>query len=321
MAIQVVPNQQSFGASLGSSLGTGLGQGLSMLAQHKISELQDQKKAKAWESIGLAPEMANFIVTQPEWLQKELVGRLEGFGQQPSSAPQSQSSMQSSSTQQATPSLRVGMSQEEKKRAHEDQKFINKEVFPYIKDVQSKAKGAKENDLRLNRMEKLIESGKLNNPQYASLLKTLKHGVWGVGLDLTNLLSPESQEFEKLSGDFVKNAKDIFGSRITDTDLKSFLATIPNLSQSNEGKVAVIRNLKLMNKAAELRSNAARKLLKQYNNRPPLDFESQVDDLIKPELDILASDFEMGSSVKPKKTSTLVGDFVGGFGQSLLGNS
>ena len=82
MAIQVIPNQPSFGAQLGSTLGTGLGQGLSMLAQNKMGEIQMQKKAKAWEGIGLDPQMANFIVQQPEWLQKEWVRRLEGLGQQ-----------------------------------------------------------------------------------------------------------------------------------------------------------------------------------------------------------------------------------------------
>lgn len=332
MAIQVVPNQQSFGASLGSSLGSGLGQGLSMLAQHKINQIQDEKKAKAWESIGLEPEMAHFIVQSPEWLQKELVRRLEGFGQGQKRTTMAQTTSDSSkipvdlsSTIKKTPKLTVGMSKEDKKRAHEDQKVITKEVLPYIKDVQNKAKGARENNVRLNRMEKLIESGKLNNPAFASVLKTLKTGVGGifghVGLDLTSLLSPESQEFEKISADFVKNAKDIFGNRVTDTDLKAFLATIPNLSQTNEGKRAVIHNLKLMNDAAELREKAARELLKHYDNRPPLDFEAQVDDLIKPELDAIAQQIQQGVKTKSAKTSTLPGDLVGGIGQLGLGNA
>ena len=323
MPIQFLPpvNRQK---GWGEILGTGLGEGINALVQHKVGEIKTQKQAKAWEDIGLAPEQASFIVNQPEWLQKELVSRLEGFG-----APQQQQQQQAMGQQAGMgqpqqlqkPSLTFGKSPAQKKELFEQQKIINKEVHPFIKDVQHKAKGARENDIRLNRMEKLIETGKLNNPQFASLLKTVKHGVFGLGIDLTNLLSPESQEFEKLSGDFVKNAKDIFGSRITDTDLKSFLATIPNLSQSNEGKVAVIRNLKLMNKAAEIREQVARQLLKQYDNRPPLDFEAQVDEIAKPQLDAIAAEFEAGSSKKPKGTSTLVGDVVGSVGQSLLGVS
>ena len=198
------------------------------------------------------------------------------------------------------PGFRLGLSQDEKKRRHEDQKVINKEVFPFIKDVQAKAKGARENNIRLNRMENLIASGKLNNPAFSSVLKTLKHGVFGIGVDLSSLMSTESQEFDKLSTDFVKNAKDIFGSRITDTDLKTFLATIPNLSQSDAGKMAVVRNLRLMNEGAELRDKAARQLLKHYDNKPPLDFEAQVDELIKPKMDEIALEFAQGSATPAK---------------------
>lgn len=190
---------------------------------------------------------------------------------------------------------------------HKDQAAINKEVHPYITQVQDKAKAAKENDLRLNRMEKLIENGKLNNPTFASALQTLKNGTGGsllfghIGIDLENLLSADSQEFNKLSQDFVKNAKDIFGSRITDSDLKSFMKTVPTLSQSDAGKRAVIKNLKLMNKADEVRNKVARQLLKEYGNNLPLDFQSEVEERAKPELDKIAEQFTENVEKKAKK--------------------
>lgn len=174
---------------------------------------------------------------------------------------------------------------------HKDQTSINKQIYPYIAEVQSKAKGAKENKLRLDKMQKLIDTGELNSPQFAAALKTLKHGVFGFGLDLESLLTPESQEFNKLSQDFVKNAKDIFGSRITDTDLKSFLETVPTLIQSDEGKKAVIKNLKLMNEADEVRNRVARQLMKKYGNKLPLDFRSEVEDEAKRDLDRIAEKF------------------------------
>jgi len=169
-------------------------------------------------------------------------------------------------------------------------------------------------------MEKLIATGKLNNPQFASFLKTLKNGVWHVGIDLTSLLSHESQEFDKLSLDFVKNAKDLFGSRVTDQDLKAFLATVPTLAQSNKGKLSVINNLKIFNKAAEVRQKAARDLLKKYGNRPPLDFEAQVEDLAKDDLDVLAQQFESGNNKQSASTSHLISDVLGGIAQPVLGN-
>jgi len=48
-------------------------------------------------------------------------------------------------------------------------------------------------------MEELIKTGKLSSPQFSGVIKALKHGPFGTGIDLTGLLSKESQEFEKLT--------------------------------------------------------------------------------------------------------------------------
>lgn len=305
---------------------SGLASGLNRFAEMKMQQMETANKAKGWESLGLRPEVASFISQQSPDFQKDFFNKLEGIElgapQQAQQPQQVQAQQMMPGEKAAAPSagVRIAPSKEKQKMAHEEQKMINKEVFPYIKEVQQKAKGAKENNVRLDRMEKLIESGKLNNPQFAGLLKTLKHGIWGVGLDLTGLMSPESQEFDKISADFIKNAKDLFGTRITDTDLKAFLATIPNLSQSNEGKAAVIRNLKLMNKASEVREKAARNLLKKYGTKPPLDFEAEVEEKIKPELDAIASEFATGNVEKPVGTTSLIPDILNAPGKLLLGS-
>jgi hypothetical protein len=315
--------------SFGSKLGTGLSAALGQLAQNKVAQINQrnvvEQRAKAWESIGVPSNLANFIVQQPESMQKDIFDRLEGlnFGGQQGQQMQQESEPVVKSARES--GVTLGLGEKARKLKLAEQKEINKQVFPYIQEVQKKANSAKENDMRLNRMEKLIDSGKLNNPQFASALKTIKSGIGGifghVGLDLEGLLSPESQEFNKLSADFVKSAKDIFGSRLTDTDLRTFLQTVPTLSQTNEGKKSVINNLKIMNKAAELKAKAARQLLKQYKGNIPLDFESEVDDLIKPELDALSEQFNNGFSGKSGKTSGLAGDVVGSLGQVLLGNN
>lgn len=319
MALHILQPQRTLSQDVGASIGSGLAQGISALAQDKFKSMQSGKFAKSLEGIGIAPQVAQFLSQQSPDIQQDFISRLDfgdigQGGMQPSQGQQVSSQPKSAGI--GGVSLRP--TKEQQKLMHEEQKLINKEVFPYFKEIQQKAKGAKENDLRLARMEKLIESGKLNNPQFANLLKTLKHGVWGVGLDLTGTLSPESQEFEKISGDFVKNAKDIFGNRITDTDLKSFLATIPNLSQSNEGKAAVIRNLKLMNKAAEVREKVARDLYKKYKGKLPLDFESEIEDIAKPDLDAIAAEFKLGETKPVQGTSSFLADLLNTPGKVLL---
>jgi len=290
----------------------GIGSGLMGLVENKTKEIQRQKEMDLYQRSGFTPQASELLTHIREVDPSHFNNILQSLGQGAyQQAPQQQ---QEFAPQEYAPSERVEISEgpkgisekvsiekgaplfedkEAKKRAHEEQKIINKEVYPYIKEVQNKAKSAKENDLRLNRMEKLIDSRKLNAPLFAAGLKALKLG--GYGVDLGSLLSAESQEFEKLSNDFIKTAKDIFGNRLTDQDLKAFLSTVPTVTQSDNAKRAVIHNLRLMNKGSELREKATRQLLKKYNNRPPLDFEAQVEDFIKPELDKIAQKFEEGT--------------------------
>lgn len=324
---------------------SGIGSGLQQLAERKVQEHVEREKNKRLQEtlgkIGVTPEQSELLMHLKEIdpkLYSDYVGRalessMSSGSQQSdydtSSMPDfsKDSSLESSDFDQPSQSIasqkpkNLFESKESKKMAAEEQKVINKEVYPYIKDLRAKAKGAKENDMRLKRMEKLIESGNLNNPAFVSLLRSLRHGIGGyIGLDLTGMLSGETQEFDKLSNDFVKNIKDIFGSRITDQDLKSFMATIPQSTQTNEGKRAVINNLRLFNEAAYLREKAASALLKKYGNKPPLDFEEQVENLVKPKLDEIAKRFESGEdkTKKTPRTRSIIQDVVGGRGLNLL---
>jgi len=186
-----------------------------------------------------------------------------------------------------------------------EQFAIDKETKPVYDKISNEAKAAKMNNVRLDRMEKLIDSGKLNDPAYAALIKTISHGIFGFGIDLTSLLTPESQEFNKLSKDFVKGAKAYFGSRLTDTDLRTFLETVPDLSQSDAGKRAVINNLKLFNEADLSRKKVAEQIIKDNNGRRPSDFDSQVEEGVAPQLDALAEQIKNGSTQTQEKSGGL----------------
>ena len=164
---------------------SGLASGLNRFAETKLAQMEAQNRAKGWQSLGLNPDVASFISQQSPEFQKDFFNKLEGIEL---GSPQ-QAQVQQTQKQQMMPGekaaslnsgVRIAPSKEKQKMMYEDQKAINKEVFPYVKELQQKAKGARENDIRLNRMEKLIDTGKLNNPQFAGLLKTLKHGIWGV---------------------------------------------------------------------------------------------------------------------------------------------
>lgn len=181
----------------------------------------------------------------------------------------------------------LGAAREQQKLEHQDVK----ESKQWLKDTNKKTKAVKENNTRLDRMEKLVRSGKLNSATLAAGLDTVSHGLWGVGINLKSLLSPESQEFEKLSNDMLSGIQDMFGSRILKTEVDTYLKTIPTLLQSDAGKIAVIENLKLFNEAKIAQDKAAKDIIKENGGKVPPDLELMVDDRLNGYLDELHDRF------------------------------
>jgi hypothetical protein len=177
------------------------------------------------------------------------------------------------------------------KLSAKQQQEVDKETKPYYDEIYKGAKAAKESDIRLDRMERLIHRGNLTKPGWVAAVESIsKIPVFGV--DLSWALHPDTQEFQKLSTDFLKNAKDYFGTRLTDADLKAFLQTIPNAKQTNQAKLRVISNLRSFNEIAKIKKKAADDIIKRNNGRRPASFDSLVDDATAPEVDKIANKFK-----------------------------
>jgi hypothetical protein len=126
------------------------------------------------------------------------------------------------------------------------------------------------------------------------LYKTLKN----FNIDVPALMSADSQEFNKLSKDFLKDAKAVFGNRLTDTDLRTFLETVPELSQSNEGKQRVINNMKAFNDASLAKKQAADEIIGSNNGNRPRNLDRLVDEKTSERLDAIAQEFKTGYGTK-----------------------
>lgn len=272
---------------LTKGLASGLSGVLEGLASSKMQEIDRQRTAQGLESVGFGREEAKGLSQLNPELQKTVLGT------------------QAAKSKEQSKSEQIGQ----------------KESHKYFQTVNKEAQGAKENDARLQKMKTLIATGKLTNPAFAGLLKTLNKGVFGFGIDLSGLLNKESQQFDKLSADFIKGAKNVFGSRITDNDLNQFLKTIPSLTQSNEGKIAIINNLEAFNKASELRKQVATALIKENGGRTPANLEFLVDQFAGSELDKLAQEFSGKENEKVAPTQTFLGAAGRGVGNLLLGSS
>lgn len=215
-----------------------------------------------------------------------------------------------------------------RKEEFEREKVARAETRKYLETLKDQEKAAKESELRLKRMETLIEKGKLPNAGLWTFLTSIEDlgpiatggagaligsavpgvgtaigaGVGGILGALSGPLagaaksliksgSPDIEEFEKLSADFVKNAKQYFGSRLTDADLRVFMQTLPTLMQTDAGKKKVIENLSSLNELAQIESKTARSIIRDNGGIPPIDIEQQVKDKIADRADRIAKRF------------------------------
>lgn len=318
MAIQLL-NRNNAAGQLGAALGTGLGSGITNLLQNKLSEMERQRgiqNTKAGlQALGVSPEIANLpenlqglavkdILQRPQrqanlsQLQRLLGGSSEG---EISGSPQNPSNLFDNhagiSSQDFNNLARLGLQQQkahqqqrqfETKETRAAQQAVDKETLPFYTEINKSAKAAKDNNQRLSRMQELLNKGNLSNPVFYGLSKR-------IGLNIPAFLTADAQEFNKLSQDFLKSAKDIFGSRLTNYDVNAFLQTVPELSQTDEGKQRIINNLKIFNEGALLRQHAIREVIRNNNGKRPANIEEQVDDIVNPQLEQLSEMFAQGT--------------------------
>lgn len=209
------------------------------------------------------------------------------------------------------PSLKETLARPTRAETAKQQAAIDKETKPVYDEITKEAKAARDNNKRLSRMEELVNRGRLTPAIIASALDVLAHGIGGyVKIDLHALTDPDSQEFRKLSNDFVKSAKDIFGARLTQGEVNTFLTTVPSLIQTDEGKRRVITNMRSFNEAALARKKVADEVIKENGGRRPANFEMIVEERLSPVLDALADAFKRGSSTEEKPPAPNWYDYI-----------
>jgi molybdenum-dependent DNA-binding transcriptional regulator ModE len=311
--VQILP-KTSLGETLGSALGTGLGAGISGLAQNKLAEMERQKGIQrtqgGLQALGLPKEIAGL----PENLQGIVAKQiLQQPGQQSHAAAlsyllgnqgaegQQQPNLQGLNERQASELAKLGL-QKQKAAAQEKQfetkeqrikqHHIDKETLPVYKEIAGAAKGARSTNPILARMQTLLSEGNLPNAAFYNLANK-----WGsyLGLNASSLAGADAQEFDKLSVEFLKNAKDIFGSRLTNYDVQTFLKSIPSLSQTDEGKQRIINNLTNINKAASIRDEAMERIIENNGGERPRNLATLIEREVGPQLDQIAESFAQGT--------------------------
>lgn len=351
---ELIPNQ-NLGAHFVQNFSSGLGEGLRALSEHKLQEVLKQKEtqqsAQFWKSLGLDDQTSYAFASTPKEVQKSLLDRLEGlsFGENANQSQQApllgEQTLGQQSQQQLSQSLpnpdqllqqQASKDQQEKgkitlganplERRHRETLAQQKELAQEkaTKDVRheivQKARAAKQDLRDLDRLEELQNTGKLDTPGYTEFLNK-------AGLDIQALKSPESEEFQKIQANFLRNAKQYFGGRISNFEVESFLKTIPSLSNSNEGRKRVIANLKNISRGAVEYNEAMKEVIAENKGVPPFDLEERIEDKIDKRMEKISEQFkkDLAKSV-PKEQNRLItalqtgaGKVAGNLGKGLLG--
>lgn len=136
---------------------------------------------------------------------------------------------------------------------------------------------------KLGQMEKLNDSGKLTSASAAKISESL-------GIPLSILANPESEEFDKLSNNLTSGITKNYGNKILLAEFQNFLKQIPTLMNSQEGRARIIKNMKVLLEPDKLAYQAYKDIRKE-GGKTPLDLHEKVLEKIEPQLQKLADEF------------------------------
>lgn len=285
--------------------------------QPQVAQMPEQLKGK--EQLALAANKAPSRIPEPPKEEIKLPERKV-------KSPEKKTRSVAEVFKQAAGTLGAGnLTQKDLAKLHSEQRKeltkaqaeANKETKAYYDDVLDSSKSAHHNDIRLKRMEHLIEKGSLpvaafynlwssleeseapgKIPVVGGVLNAITHGIgWAAKSIQKNITSRDTEEFEKLSNDFVRDAKSIFGARITDQDLRTFMQMVPTLAQTDNGKKHIIRNMKLFNEAAQDEARVMKEIIKENGGVRPFDLRERVEERLKVKKNDLAEKFISGALI------------------------
>lgn len=159
----------------------------------------------------------------------------------------------------ATPQTVVNVGKAEGEQAKVIAKAEGENYNQYVKD----AKVARSNDASLNQLEKLNEKAfeGITAPAYKSAAKLAK----AIGIDVENLT--ETELFDSLSNNLVLGQTSKLTGVLTDKDMQLLATTVPQLSQTKEGRKKLIKIMKEMNDATKDKARLAAKFRKENNGQ------------------------------------------------------
>lgn len=153
-----------------------------------------------------------------------------------------------------------------------------KENSKILKDLKQKSGSQEKSIVRLNRLESLNGSKKLPSG-IGRLVINPETGEPYALASLAGLVNKETQDFIKTVNDFMIDAKNYFGARVTNFDVQAFKSRLPTLLNTEEGRRVIIQQMRLMEQLQLVHDNALANAIKHYGrNANYIDIQKVADD-------------------------------------------
>lgn len=146
---------------------------------------------------------------------------------------------------------------------------------PFMDKVYNEAQKASETLMTTERMKELEDEGLMGSAWNEFLS--------GFGLGIPALMGAPSEEFLKLRQGFLNGAREAFGGRVSNFELEQFLKTVPDLSNSPEGRKRIIANIDRVNRLKQKEAEIMDDIIEKNKGTPPLNLRSQVEKRIQKE--------------------------------------
>lgn len=347
MAITVIKPEDmgyNFGGELGQSTGRGLKKIVDSLIQKKQQEHESEQQRQAFSGIGYSPEQINLLSQfDPETQFKILqtykpqgMNQNQGqpqenelqqmLGSQQQGMPQENNIMQMFGGQQQqpqqdlnspfsaqegeapfgtyqTPQMKLQRELAGAKEKSTQQRHIDKQNSKFNEGIDAKAESAERQQHALDVQKELDDTGQLDPAEYVTALKRF-------GLDYDVLLKPGTSLFKKMSATFLQDLKSVFpGGKITNQEMDAWLAGVPNISQTKEGRAQLYEVLGAANKAAAITQQVRDSIIERNGGNEPKNLRSMTLKQAKPAIDDLQKEVIDNIKKRSSRFETLPSPF------------
>ena len=167
-----------------------------------------------------------------------------------------------------------------------------KENAPIFEEIKGKLKANTRDKLDIKKLSQLSKSKKLPEGFERLLINPESGEFYGLA-QLTEMVSPEAQEWVKVISRFGNRAKDAFGSRVTNFDLVQYMKQFPGLLNTEEGRERIIKMMKINNELDSLYDDSLKAVYQKYglSGIPQEEADRLAQDFVKDRTKQLSDEF------------------------------